>query len=132
MLSALIVLQSSLTRAVTRIFSNNTKEVKEVGSMKCAIYTLIPPESLLFKSSMQCSAGGTFQCSAGRRFQCILQGKVSVHCRRGFQCTAVGKLQRSAVQKESTVQGGDYCTVQYWNSTVKGRASLKLETTSWF
>ena len=129
MLSALIVLQSSLTRAVTRIFSNNTKEVKEVGS----IYTLIPPESLLFKSSMQCSAGGTFQCSAGRRFQCILQGKVSVHCRRGFQCTAVGKLQRSAVQKESTVQEITVqCTVQYWNSTVQCRVSLKLETTSWF
>ena len=53
---------------------------------------IIPPEILLFKNSMQCSAGGTFQCSAGRR----------------FQCTAVGKLQSSAVQKESTVQGGDY------------------------
>ena len=40
MLSALIVLQSNLTRATTRISSNNnTKEVnKEVGSMKCAIY----------------------------------------------------------------------------------------------
>ena len=54
-----------------------------------------------------------------------LQEKFSVHCSWEItaQCSAEG---------EYSAGGRLYCTVQYGNSTVKGRASLKLETTSWF